>query len=193
LASAFFSSFFLYSLRVLVFASAIRCFSLSSYSFFFRLSYYFWRASSYLCAKITFFFSFIDSLNYYFFLMFDSLRRSSSSFCYRFTSVSLCLSWSKVSSSSRPIELYSIYCLGLARIFFSSYLISAINSFFFCISTFSYSFFFYSTRLLYSFSSSWIFLFCCSTFSCSTFMFSLLYCTYYTNFFLLYSSSSSNF
>lgn len=132
-------------------------------------------------------------LNSYFFLILDYLLLSYSSFLYRLTSVSLCCSWSRVISSSSPIETYSIYCLGLALIFFSSYLISVISSFFLIISTLSSSFFFSNTLLLSSFSSSCIFLLSCITFSCSIFIFYCIYCISTTSFFLVSRSSLSNF
>ena len=117
-------------------------------------------------------------------MLFISLLCYSYFFCYIFTWFSLTLSSSKVISSSKPMLTYSISCLGLAFIFFSSSLISNINSFFFYISTLSYYFFFSSTLRRSYFSSSAVFLFFSTTFSRSTSMFSLPSCTYSMTFFL---------
>ena len=121
--SAFFYSFFLYSLIDLAFASANLCLYRSASSFFFFLSSSFCLASSSRAAIIIFFFPLIESLNSYFFFIFDSLLRSYSSFCYFFTSLSFCCSWSSVISSSSPKETKSISCFGRALIFFYNSLI----------------------------------------------------------------------
>ena len=190
---SFFSSFFLYSIIDLALASASLCFSASASSFFFLRYSSFCLASSFLAAMMLSFFWLMVLLNSYFFLLLDSLRLSSSSFRSLFTSDSFCCSWSRVISSNSPIDTCSIYCLGLALIFFSNYRISAISSFLFSIYIRYSSFFFSWTLLRYYFSSSWIFLFCWRSFYCSALMFSWIYCISPTNFFLDSRSSFSSF
>jgi hypothetical protein len=123
LTSAFFYYFFLYSLMDLAFTYAIFCLSIYSSSFLRFLSSSFCLASSSLWAIITSFFWLMVSLNSSFFFMLTYLFFSSSSLRSRRTSASFCCNWSRVISSSRPIETNYISCFGRARIFFSSSLI----------------------------------------------------------------------